>query len=155
MLPFITALRLEFAAPVDRASDEVLSAMRWTGKGEATRYIADRGGWWYSFALDQGDSTIVWPGATVISVTLKDSTLAAEEVFVMSPPPEQRILRLGGMPVRLEPGSLWRRRFRNHGIRTVIFARFAHPFESAAVRGAWAITLEHAATPAAHPGGSP
>ena len=129
----LAVINLEFAAVCDRPDPDVLAAMQRTGKGEATR-LTSEGGYWYSFALEQ-DSAFTWPRGGAIVVTLRDSTSATSlEAMAMSPPPEQRIVRLTG-GTRLEPGSLWRRQFRNHGVRTVIFARFAHPFAGREVFG--------------------
>jgi len=117
-----SAFTLALAGRVDPPGTEVMSAMVRLNQGEGYRYVDEHPGGWWSIALSQGDTAVFWPRGALIA-NVRGLDVPALEAFAMSPPPEQRILRLGAAQ-SLEPGSLWRRPFRHAGIKTVIFARF-------------------------------
>lgn len=101
-----------------------LAAAQALGLAEGFRTVAANPGDWRSFAIVH-DSTITWPSRVTLWRECEGREVAALQVFVMSPPIEQRVTMLGTMfPARLDPGTLWRKRVRSGAVATVVFARF-------------------------------
>lgn len=75
---------------------------------------------WFSLALFDS-AGFAWDGRDTIALYAGLAEHRAVEQFVMSSPPEQRIVPLAG-PLR--PGELWRRPFRGGSVATVVFAGF-------------------------------
>ena len=120
----IPGVTLRQAGAIAPPGEMALAAARSMGLAQGFRYVADTPGDWRSFALAH-DSLLVWPRGTTLILTCEGHEVEAAELFAMTPPLEQRIIRLGGtFSVELDPGRLWRRGYRVGAVSTVFFARF-------------------------------
>jgi hypothetical protein len=106
-----------------------LMAMRTTGLADGYRLAGETPGIWRSLAL-QHDSTLTWPRGGTIVATCDGREVKALDLFAMTPPYEQRVIRLGGAwAVDLEPSKVWQRLYQRgprewRVMSTVLFVRF-------------------------------
>lgn len=112
------------AGRIDPPSGTAIAAAQATGLAEGFRLVARAPGDWWSLALEH-DTTLTWPAHTNVTVRCGAGWVKAMDIYAMTPPLEQRVIRIGGAyALELDPSRLWRRRFRKGKVATVIFARF-------------------------------
>ena len=102
-----------------------LAPARLMGLADGFRYVADHPGNWWKLALE-ADSAFTWPGRQrVVAVFADSERVACDELWVMSPPTQQRLKRIGaGWDAWVDPGELWRQPYRRRGVATMLFVRF-------------------------------
>jgi hypothetical protein len=116
------------AGEIPMLPEAAIQAARSLGLAEGFRVVADQPGDWRRFVLVH-DSTMTWPAGFTLFLSCDSTEVPATQVFAMTPPLEQRVVRLGGWyGTRLDPNQLWRVRSNRGTMATILFARF--PFDS-------------------------
>jgi hypothetical protein len=116
------------AGEIPAMPEAAIQAARSLGLAQGFRLVADQPGDWRRFVLVH-DSIVAWPAGETLILTCDSTEVAAGLVFAMTPPLEQRVIRVGGRSgTVLDPNQLWRVRSNRGTMATILFARF--PFDS-------------------------